>query len=233
MNLTTSSKNIHLTVSRIFCNRLNQLRVFPFEFDTPKNFKTSQGHKRPPITKSDIGKIFDFVDSDLFLKTLFTVLYFQGLRSEETRNIRIENIQLDNGRMMISGKGRDGDMEEILLHPRSIEVLSEYIKDIQKSSGPLFNGRFPNRPIGPTKFWTSITDVFKELGIQNSPHGLRKSFVSSLVENPDLDLITISKFSRHKSINTLSVYFDRVSIERSFPTVVNSLNISGDSITEV
>ena len=224
-SLSTSSKNKYLTVGRVFCDRLNVLRMFPFDFESPKSFKTSRGHKNPPLTKDDIRKILDFVQDDSVMNTMVHLLYFQGLRGNEVRSIQVEHINVGNGSMMISGKGRDGDLQEIRLHPRTVEVLKTYLKETEISSGPLFQGRFPNQPISQTKFWTSLNKVFTSLGIESNPHSFRKSFVSSLIENPDLDLITISKFSRHKTINTLQVYYDRVSLEKSFPTVVESLEV--------
>jgi len=40
-----------------------------------------------------------------------------------------------------------------------------------------------------------------------------------------MDLITVSNFSRHKTINQLQVYFDRVSMEKSFPQFVEYLEV--------
>jgi integrase len=225
VSLSTSSKNKYLTVGRVFCNRLNVLRLFPFDFESPKSFKITKSHKRQPLTKDHIRKILDFVQDDSVMNTMIHLLYFQGLRGNEVRSIQVEHINLGNGSMMVSGKGRDGDLESIRLHPRTVSTLKNYLKETEISSGPLFQGRFPNQPISQSKFWTSINKVFTSLGMESNPHSFRKSFVSSLIENPDLDLITISKFSRHKTINTLQVYYDRVSLEKSFPTVVESLEV--------
>ena len=40
-----------------------------------------------------------------------------------------------------------------------------------------------------------------------------------------MDLITVSRFSRHRSIQQIQIYFDRVSLERSFPQFVESLEV--------
>ena len=64
VSLSTSSKNKYLTIGRVFCDRLNVLRLFPFDFESPKSFKTSRGHKNPPLTKDHISKILDFVQDD-------------------------------------------------------------------------------------------------------------------------------------------------------------------------
>ena len=76
---------------------------------------------------------------------------------------------------------------------------------------------------GPT-FWRRIKGIFSDLEIDSNPHSFRKSFVSGLIEG-GLDLITVSNFSRHKTITQLQVYFDRIDLERSFPQFVESLEV--------
>jgi integrase len=224
VSIKTSSKNKYLTVSRVFCQRLNFLRVFPFEFEPPKSFKKSNGHKNRPLTKEDISNILELVQDDIVMNTLVHLLYFQGLRGNEIRTIEIEDVNLSNGTIQISGKGRDGDLEEVRLHPRTIEVLKTYVKETGLGSGFLFRGRSNDSPMSQSTFWRRLNGLFTSLGIESNPHSFRKSFVSGLIEG-GMDLITVSNFSRHKTINQLQVYFDRVSMEKSFPQFVEYLEV--------
>jgi len=56
-----------------------------------------------------------------------------------------------------------------------------------------------------------VQQVHRRCRLKANVHAWRKYFTSSLLEN-GFDVITTSKFTRHRSINTLSVYYDRVNL---------------------
>ena len=224
VSLSTSSKNKYLVVGRVFVGRLMDLKLTTWDFQIPKTFKVSKGHKRQPLTKENISRILDHVKENSELNTLVHLLYFQGLRSTEVRHLEIEDIEISNGGCYISGKGRDGDKEWIRFHPRTIEVLKNYLSELDRSSGYVFSGRSEGTPMSGPTFWRRIKGIFSDLEIDSNPHSFRKSFVSGLIEG-GLDLITVSNFSRHKTITQLQVYFDRIDLERSFPQFVESLEV--------
>jgi integrase len=49
-------------------------------------------------------------------------------------------------------------------------------------------------------------EVFAQFDIETSLHSFRKAFVSGLIEG-GLELITVSRFSRHRSIQQLQTYY--------------------------
>lgn len=225
LTLSTNSKSKYLTVSRVFVNRLVTLGIIPFEVDIPKGFKVGRGHKRQPLKKEDVSRILQEVEGDPFMNTLVHLLYFQGLRGNEVRNLRVEDIEIGNEGFFVRGKGRDGDREWIRLHPRTLEVLKTYLDETGLGSGYLFpSSHNENRPISQPTVWRRLRKVFDRVGVDTNPHSFRKSFVSGLIEG-GMDLITVSRFSRHRSIHQLQTYYDRVSTERSFPQFVESLDV--------
>jgi integrase len=160
------------------------------------------------------------------MNTLIHLLYFQGLRGNEVRNLLVEDLELGNGGFFVKGKGRDGDKEWVRFHPRTLKVMKTYLKEMKISSGYVFPSRNDSGlPISQPTMWRYLRKVFQEVGVETNPHSFRKSFVSGLIEG-GMDLITVSRFSRHKSIQQLQTYYDRVSTERSFPQFVDSLEVS-------
>lgn len=225
LTLSTNSKSKYLTVSRVFVNRLVTLGVIPFEVDLPKGFKVGRGHKRQPLTKDDVSRILRDVGDDLFLNTVVHLMYFQGLRGKEVRTLQVEDIEIGNEGFFVRGKGRDGDREWIRLHPRTLQVLKTYLDESGLGSGYLFpSSHDETRPISQPTVWRRLKKVFDRVGVDTNPHSFRKSFVSGLIEG-GVDLITVSRFSRHRSIHQLQTYYDRVSTERSFPQFVESLDV--------
>ena len=61
VSLSTSSKNKYLVVGRVFMGRLMDLKLTTWDFQIPKTFKVSKGHKRQPLTKENISRILDHV----------------------------------------------------------------------------------------------------------------------------------------------------------------------------
>ena len=225
LSLSINSKSKYLTVSRVFVNRLVALGVLPFEIESPKGFRVGRTLKRQPLTKHDVGRIVSELEGDLFLSTMVHFLYFQGLRGNEARTLRIEDIEIGNGGFFVRGKGRDQDKEWIRFHPRTVRTLKDYLKKENLGSGFLFpSPHNPANPISQPTIWRRLRKVFERVGVDSNPHSFRKSFVSGLIEG-GMDLITVSRFSRHRSIQQLQTYFDRVSIERSFPQFVESLEV--------
>ncbi len=225
ISLSTGSKSKYLTVARVFVNRLATVGVLPFEVECPKGFRVSRSLKRQPLSKEDVATILSEVVKDRFLSTVIHFLYFQGLRGNEVRSLRIDDIEIENGGFFVRGKGRDEDREWIRFHPRTMDVLKTYLEKTRLGSGFLFpSPHDPDRPISQPTIWRGLRKVFKSVGVDTNPHSFRKSFVSGLIEG-GMDLITVSRFSRHRSIQQLQTYFDRVSIERSFPQFVESLEV--------
>lgn len=226
LSLSTNSKSKYLTVARVFVNRLATVGVLPFEVVSPKGFRVSRSLRRQPLTKQNVSAILSEVGKDSFLNAVVHFLYFQGLRGNEVRSLRVEDIEIENGGFFVRGKGRDEDKEWIRLHPRTLKTLKDYLKKENLGSGFLFpSPHNPANPISQPTMWRRLKKVFKSIGVDTNPHSFRKSFVSGLIEG-GMDLITVSRFSRHRSIQQLQTYFDRVSIERSFPQFVESLEVS-------
>ena len=63
--------------------------------------------------------------------------------------------------------------------------------------------------------------IHRELGISSNLHGWRKVFTSKLI-NSGMGLLTVQTFTRHKSIDQLQIYYDRLDKESSLPTYYES-----------
>ena len=129
LSLSTNSKSKYLTVSRVFVNRLVALGVLPFEIESPKGFRVGRTLKRQPLTKHDVGRIMAELQGDSFLNTMVHFLYFQGLRGNEARTLRIDDIEIGNGGFFVRGKGRDQDKEWIRFHPRTMTTVKDYLNE--------------------------------------------------------------------------------------------------------
>ncbi|MDR2947596.1 MAG: tyrosine-type recombinase/integrase [Prevotella sp.] len=123
----------------------------------------------------------------------------------------------------IIGKGQD-DKELIHLHPATIKILKEYLHTNRIREGALFRSG-SNFSSGSRLTTKSIREIIKkvlnDLNIDGSTHGFRHFFITKLIKSYKGELLTVSKYSRHRSIQMLEVYNDEIIREQDLPRFYN------------
>jgi site-specific recombinase XerD len=232
-DVAVSTKAKYLTVARVFLKELHKQGIIPIDVTlNVKSFKQGKKHKRFGLNEDEIHKLLEYLNSiddtpeNTRLKALFSLLIFQGLRQIEIVRLDVSDIDLARQTALIQGKGRD-DKELINLHPRTVEALKTYMNICEIRSGALFVSRSNNNRNGriTTKSLRElVTSFLKKLDIQNSTHGFRHFFTTRLIEYFSNDLLTVQKFTRHRSVETLQVYNDNISHRENLPKYYQAFN---------
>lgn len=218
-DLTTGTKNLYLSGVRTVLKTLFIHGVLQSDPTKDlKGFKMTRTHKSGPITDDEVTKVFRLVREmrDRRLLLIYTLLYFQGLRQKECLTIRVEDVNLESRALAILGKGRD-DRELVDLHPETVRVLNWYLIETGLKSGYLLysqknkSGHMTSRHLSHL-----LKTVHQKCGLETKGHSWRKVFVSKLIDS-GMDLLTVSQFSRHKSIEMLKVYYDRIDHKKKLP----------------
>ena len=146
----------------------------------------------------------------LFLRNraMLEVLYAGALRVSEITSVRLEDLKLDLGYVLVRGKG---DKERMVPLGRSaVEVLRAYLSDGraalcgQRTSPYLFVGRGA-RSLTRQRVWQMVGRASQSAGRHASPHMLRHSCATHMVEN-GADLRTVQTILGHADISTTQVY---------------------------
>ena len=230
---SASTKNKYLMTSKVFLDGLFRLRLIPYKItDNVKGFTQSKLHKKDGLNDDDIGKLqrycltLESSKSSLRLRALMALFLFQGLRQIEVVRLDITDIDIKNKKAFVAGKGKY-DKEQIHLHPSVVKILKEYIKATKFREGALFRSE-SNNSSGSRLTTKSIREIIKQvfnlLDIEGSTHGFRHYFITKLIKAYKGELLTVSKYSRHSSIQMLEIYNDEVIRESDLPRFYNVFN---------
>ncbi len=232
-DIAIATKSKYLTVARVFLKELNRQGVIPADITLNiKSFQQTKKHKKFGLNQTEVDLLLAEVDqlpenfSNARLKAIIALLVFQGLRQVEVIRLDAEDVSPSQMIALIHGKGRD-DKEPIDLHPHTVEALERYMNHCKVRSGPLFISNSNNNQGGrlSTKSIRNIVTAFlKNLNIDNSTHGFRHYFTTKLIELFSNDLLTVAKFTRHKSVETLQVYNDNISRKNNLPKYYEAFN---------
>jgi len=141
-------------------------------------------------------------------QAMLEVFYAGALRVSELISVKLEDLKLELGCLLVRGKG---DKERIVpLGKLAQNVLEEYLKEQRrvllagKSSPLLFPGR-NGRQLTRQRAWQMVQQASSEAGRKASPHMLRHSCATHMVEN-GADLRTVQTILGHADISTTQVY---------------------------
>ena len=154
--------------------------------------------------------VLDREDAALSLRNraMFEVFYAGALRVSEIVSLKLEDVKLDMGYVLVRGKG---DKERIVPLGRSAQdALSIYLRDGRPSLAGGKNSPFLFIPRGAKKItrqrvWQMVSAASLSSGRHASPHMLRHSCATHMVEN-GADLRTVQTILGHADISTTQVY---------------------------
>ena len=141
-------------------------------------------------------------------RAILEVFYAGALRVSEVINVKLEDLKLELGYVLVRGKG---DKERIVPLGRAAqEVVQQYLRDSRtvlaagKSSPILFIARGA-RHITRQRVWQIVDAASAQSGRHASPHMLRHSCATHMVEN-GADLRTVQTILGHADISTTQIY---------------------------
>jgi integrase/recombinase XerD len=141
-------------------------------------------------------------------RAMFEIFYAGALRVSEVVSLKIEDVKLEMGCVLVRGKG---DKERIVPLGRSAqEALSSYLREArsqlagERNSPVLFIARGAKK-ITRQRVWQMVKAASAETGRHASPHMLRHSCATHMVEN-GADLRTVQTILGHADISTTQIY---------------------------
>jgi len=142
---------------------------------------------------------------------IIEVLYGCGLRVSELCNLKLSNIYADEEMLQVIGKGNKERW--VPINPRALSLLENYILTIRSQLTPqpgeekyvFLNLR--GHHLTRVAVFQFIKEAVEKAGLHKnvSPHSLRHSFATELVQN-GADLRAVQEMLGHESLSTTEIY---------------------------
>jgi integrase/recombinase XerD len=181
-----------------------------------------------PLTRHSSGAASHAEDSVALAvrdRAMLEVFYAGALRVSEVVNAKLEDLKLDAGYMLVRGKG---DKERVVPLGKSAQkALAEYVAQsrpvltaakrsgasratpaavgVSARSSPLLFIARGARKLTRQRIWQMVRAASEMSGRRASPHMLRHSCATHMVEN-GADLRTVQTILGHADISTTQVY---------------------------
>jgi integrase/recombinase XerD len=212
--LSTSSLYLEIAALRAFykfCENEKILRE-----NVAEHLSLPRRWKRLPksLTNSEIEQLLkpsmEKTPEAMCDDAVLELAYASGLRLSELRGLRLEQLQLESGFIIVVGKG---NKERVVpVGKQAIRAIEEYLASGRpklikpRSPGAVFLTKRGTAFAAPT-LWLRIKKRVKRSGIDRNvtPHMLRHSFATHLLEN-GADLRVIQEMLGHSSISTTELY---------------------------
>ncbi len=167
-----------------------------------------------PLSEGQISKLLDSPNQTTAIgfrdKTMIELMYSCGLRVTELINVTLMQVNLNQGTLLITGKGQKQRL--IPMGEYATDFLSKYLTDYRESLLKTNKSNYvflSNRGKNMTRqtFWYSLKKYALQCGISPlpSPHMLRHSFATHLL-NHGADLRVVQMLLGHSNISTTQIY---------------------------
>ena len=165
----------------------------------------SEGKVEDLLSAPEISDPLGFRD-----RTMLEVLYATGLRVSELINLKLSQVNLNQGVVRIVGKG---DRERLIpLGEESMEWIAKFVQGarleilLERQTDYLFPTRRGDR-MTRQAFWHIIKRYARKasIGKELSPHSLRHAFATHLLNN-GADLRVVQMLLGHSDLSTTQIY---------------------------
>jgi site-specific recombinase XerD len=137
-------------------------------------------------------------------RMLFRTMFAAGLRIREACRLQVDDLDAERGVIRVTGKG--GRERQAALHPRLLEALRAYWREVRPVPPWLFTGRVGN-PLDTDQARKVFKDAVRDSGLAKraTPHALRHTYATLLLEQ-GTGLPVIQALLGHATIRSTERY---------------------------
>lgn len=181
-----------------------------------KAVKTPKVPRRLPsyVRVSEMDRLLDgdsFADNftGVLARTVVTLLYHTGIRAAEALALKVGDVDLDEGSMIVTGKG--SKMRVVPFGAELHDVLASYLKNRARAAGVKAADWLLIGPRGGRMTYQALNKLTHEslsmvtTAARKSPHVLRHSCATALYEG-GASLRAVQQLLGHSHLKTTAIY---------------------------
>jgi len=147
---------------------------------------------------------------------MLELLYSSGLRVSELVSLKVSDVNFEAGYLRVTGKGSKERM--VPANRRALDRVKRYAlglraRLLKKRHSDYLFVTARGRPMTRQRFWQSMKAMASLAGVKVSPHTLRHSFATHMLEG-GADLRSLQRMLGHSDISTTQIY-TKVSMDRA------------------
>lgn len=192
-----------LSAVRSFVKYLEDQCHIPVKLIADESIKVPQSLPKP-IEEKYITEVLE--TANMQERLLISMLYGLGLRISELSDLKLEDI---NGEwVQIHGKG--SKVRELPLLAELQILITQYLDSYHPKKYLFEKG---NAPLNAAQLRYKLTKLFKDAGLKVTPHQLRHSFATHLL-NRGARISDVSELLGHETMATTQVYTKLGSVKK-------------------
>lgn len=212
--MSASSLRISMVHLKIFFRRLAGKNIITADPAEPLLPPRAEMHLPETLNEQHVRSMLGSVDRDKPLGrrdlAILELFYASGLRLSELCGARLENLDLDEGFIRVTGKG--GKTRIVPVGGKAREAMADYLKNerpgmVRKQTSSWVFISIRGGKISPERVREIVKQRAKAAGLEQNvyPHLLRHSFATHLLQN-GADLRVIQDMLGHADIATTQIY---------------------------
>ena len=221
----TSIRRAQSALRTYFAFLVDEGRV---EVDPTERLESPRTWRKLPdvLSRADVARLVEAPDPDAPLhwrdRAILEILYSSGLRVSEVVDLRLAGVDLEEGVVLVRGKGSKERL--VPLGRPAASAIERYLREVRpristgRGEGRVFLST-RGRPLSRQTIWSLVASSAKAVGIERkvSPHTLRHTFATHLLEG-GADLAAVQELLGHVDISTTQIY---THVDRRYLTEVH------------
>ena len=211
--LAAATVNARLAALRSFVIHAYKRKLCNFRLDDIKSVKAQSYKDTRGISIELFQQLIDGIDRSTSMGkrdyAMLRLLWDNALRRAEVCGLDRADFYPGEARLYLKGKGRI-DKEPIDLAPATVEAISDWLASMGESKSPALFVSSRDTRLSVDRLYQIVGGLAAAAGIERvvSPHKIRHSSITALLDLNGGDVRSAQAHSRHKNLATLIRYDD-------------------------
>jgi integrase/recombinase XerD len=216
LGFSASSLSRYLSSLKSYCGYLTEAGDLPSDPSRVLQAPRQSKYKPYSLSHGEIDAIYHHLETAINSgkagayrdQCLVELLYGLGLRISEAIGLKLDQLNLGEGLVLVYGKGKKQRL--VPLGRKVAATISDYLKNAWEARGKRVDTLLLNRfgkPLSRMGAWKIVRKLCSQAGVASavSPHTFRHSFATHLIE-AGADLRSVQEMLGHADISTTQIY---------------------------